>query len=68
MLLKLILLSIAIVGLAIAGIAIKMFVQKDGEFKKQCSSMDVHGNRVGCVCGGGEGSCENKSIEAHHNA
>ena len=67
MLLKLILLSIVIVGLAIAGIAIKMFVQKYGEFKKQCSSMDADGNRVGCACGGGEGSCENKSLEAHHH-
>ncbi len=68
MYLKLILLTIVIVGLAIAGIAIKMFVQKNGEFKKQCSSMDAQGNRVGCACGGGKGSCENSTLEPHHHA
>jgi len=63
MYLKLILLAIVIVGLAFAGIAIKMFFQKNGEFKKQCSSTDVHGNRLGCGCGGG-GSCE-RTDKAH---
>lgn len=63
MFLKIILLTIVIVGLAFAGIAIKMFVQKNGEFKKQCSSVDAHGNRMGCGCGGG-GSCE-RSDKAH---
>ncbi len=67
MYIKLILLTIVIVGIAFAGFAIKMFVKKNGEFKKQCSSMDAHGNRVGCACGGGEGSCENKSLEPHHH-
>lgn len=66
MYLKLILLSVIIVGLAIAGIAIKMFFVKGGEFKKQCSSVDAHGQRVGCACGGGEGSCERKSEEHTH--
>ena len=32
--LKLILITIIIVGIAVAGFAIKMFVKKDGEFKK----------------------------------
>jgi hypothetical protein len=61
MYLKLILLSIIIVGLAFAGIAIKMFVLKNGEFKKQCSSVDANGQKLGCGCGGGESSCERKS-------
>ncbi len=64
MFLKIILLTIVIVGLAFAGIAIKMFVQKNGEFKKQCSSVDAQGNRMGCGCGGGEGSCE-RTDKAH---
>jgi len=61
MYLKLILLSIIIIGLAFAGIAIKMFVLKNGEFKKQCSSVDANGQKLGCGCGGGEDSCERKS-------
>ncbi len=59
MYLKLILLSVVIIGFATAGIAVKMFLQKNGEFKKQCSSVDSHGNRIGCGCGGGKNSCEN---------
>lgn len=61
MYLKLILLSIVIIGLAMAGIAIKMFVLKNGEFKKQCSSVDASGQRLGCSCGATEGSCDNES-------
>jgi len=60
MYLKLILLSIVVIGIALAAIAIKMFVLKDGEFKKQCSSVDASGQRFGCSCGGDETSCENK--------
>ncbi|HMM11259.1 MAG TPA: hypothetical protein PKE03_04100 [Bacteroidales bacterium] len=62
MFLKILLLAVILVGLAMAGIAIKMFVLKNGEFKKQCSSVDVHGQKIGCTCGGGEGSCENKPM------
>jgi hypothetical protein len=58
MYLKLILFSVVIVGLAIAGIAIKMFFIKGSEFKKQCSSVDVQGRKIGCACGGD--SCERK--------
>jgi len=61
--LKLVLLTVVILGIAFAAIAIKMFFIKGSEFKKQCSSMDAHGNRIGCSCGGGEGSCENKHEE-----
>ena len=34
-------LSIVLVGIAIAGIAIKMFLQKDGQFSKTCSTIDT---------------------------
>jgi len=37
-------------AIAFAAIGIKMFVKKDGEFKKQCSSVDANGNRIGCTC------------------
>lgn len=66
MFLKLFLLSIAVVGIGLAGIAIKMFVQKNGEFKKQCSSVDARGQRIGCSCGGGANSCENKPENPQH--
>jgi hypothetical protein len=65
MYLKLILLSIILIGIAIAGFAVKMFFLKNGEFKKQCASTDPNGQRIGCACGGGEGSCERK---AHDHA
>lgn len=61
--LKVILLSIGLVALAIAAIAIKMFVKKDGEFKKSCSSVDpATGKRIGCTCGHGDGGehCDHK--------
>lgn len=62
MILKIVLLAVVIIGLSIAGIAIKMFVKKDGEFKKSCSSVDPNtGQRLGCTCGNAEGStCDNK--------
>lgn len=61
---KIILLSILIIGIAIAAIAIKLFVKKEGEFKKSCSSVDPEtGKRIGCSCGHGDGGdhCENTS-------
>lgn len=62
MIIKLLLLTIIIVGIAIAAIAIKMFIQKGGEFKKQCSSVDpTTGQRLGCSCEtGGKGTCRNE--------
>lgn len=59
--LKLILVAIALVGMAIAGIAIKLFVLKDGEFKKSCSSVDPNtGKAMACSCGGEtDDSCAN---------
>lgn len=63
MYLKLILLSIVIIGIALAGIAIKMFVLKNGEFKKQCSSVDANGERIGCVCDNNENTCKNEVAE-----
>ena len=53
-----------VVSIAIAAIAIKMFVKKDGEFKKSCSSLDpLTGKPLGCSCGNADGgsSCENKA-------
>ena len=62
---KLILLSVILIAIAIAAIAIKMFVKKDGEFRKSCSSVDPEtGKPLGCACGHGDGgaSCENKIV------
>lgn len=60
--LKVILFAVLLIGLAIAGIAVKMFVKKDGEFRKSCSSVHPEtGERIGCTCGKAEGVvCENK--------
>jgi hypothetical protein len=59
---KILLISVVFLALAFAGFAVKMFIKKDGEFKKQCSSVDPKtGQRVGCVCDGeGSGACENR--------
>jgi hypothetical protein len=64
--LKLLIITIILVGLAIAAIAIKMFVKKDGEFKKSCSSVDPDtGQRIGCSCGkSSDETCENKYAHA----
>lgn len=58
---KLILITIIIVGLAVAGFAIKMFVKKNGEFKKSCSSVDpTSGKKMECTCSSApEQKCEN---------
>jgi len=51
---------IALIGIAVAGIAIKMFVKKNGEFKKQCSVKDPKtGESLGCSCGGNGKTCHN---------
>lgn len=48
---KLILITALILGVAIAGIAIKMFLKKDGQFTKSCSSVDPKsGKNVACTC------------------
>lgn len=63
--LKLLLLTFVIIGVAIAGIAVKMFLKKDGEFKKSCSSVDPKsGKRLGCTCGNedGESACDNEKV------
>jgi hypothetical protein len=59
---KLLLITIVLIGIAFAGIGIKMFLKKDGEFKKQCGSIDPNtGQRIGCSCGGEKKeTCENK--------
>ncbi len=59
-------LTILLVGVAIAGIAIKMFLQKDGQFSKACSSVDTAtGKRIGCECGDGNPK-ECVNYEKHH--
>ena len=62
--LKLLIITIILVGLAIAAIAIKMFVKKDGEFKKSCGSVDpTTGQNIGCTCGNSsDEACENKLV------
>jgi len=59
--LKLLIIATLLVGLAIAGIAIRMFVLKDGQFKKSCSSLDPQsGQKMDCTCGGNqEAGCDN---------
>ena len=62
------LVSIVLIALAIGGIAIKMFVQKDGQFTKSCSSVDAAtGEKVGCVCGDNDPK-ECVNYEKHHGA
>lgn len=70
MYLKLLLLTIVILAIAFAGIAIKMFFKKDGEFKKQCSTLDPQtGKSLGCSCEGApsDGSCRNDDEDEEHN-
>ena len=67
---QIILLTVVLIALAFAGFAIKILVTKKGEFKKTCSTVDPKtGERLGCVCGegNGSGSCENKD-EVHVHA
>ncbi len=43
--------SIFILGFAIVGFAIKIVFKKNGEFKRQCSSVNpITGERIGCSC------------------
>jgi hypothetical protein len=67
MLFQVLLISIILVGLAFAGFAIKMFFNKNAEFKKSCASIDpATGSPYGCSCGNGDGgeSCENSRQSA----
>ena len=62
---KILLITIVFLALAFAGFAVKMFFKKDGEFKKECSTVDPRtGQPLGCSCGGnGDGSCRNEDEE-----
>lgn len=58
------LLTLLILSVAIAAIAIRMFVKKDGAFRKSCSSVDPKtGQPFGCTCGQADGDdrCENRA-------
>ena len=47
-------------------IVIKMFFKKNGEFKKQCSSVDpLTGERIGCTCVNSSVYNECKSTKKH---
>lgn len=61
--LKLILITASILAIAIFGIAIKMFLKKDGQFTKSCSSVDPKsGKNVACTCHDNEGAkCDNEN-------
>ncbi len=60
------LLTFALLALAIGGIAIKMFVKKNGEFKKQCATIEFEtGEKIGCVCDS-ERHEDCKYYELHH--
>ncbi len=70
MYLKLLLITIVLMAVAFLALGIKMFIKKDGEFKKQCSTVDPHtGKNLGCSCEGapGDGSCRNDKDEHDHN-
>jgi len=67
--LKILLITLLILALAVAGIAIKMFVKRDGEFKKSCSGVDPStGQKIGCTCGNSDGGsqCANRSEKETH--
>ncbi len=72
MFIKVLLITVVFLALAVAGFAIKMFFVKNGEFKKQCSSVDPHtGKNLGCSCEGapGDGRCrkEDEKHSHHHH-
>lgn len=58
--------SLVILALCFCFIGIKMFLKKNGEFKKQCSSVDpLTGERIGCTCGNSSVYNECKSSKKH---
>jgi len=57
-------------AIVFAALGIKMFIKKDGEFKKQCSTIDPDtGKNLGCSCTGapGDGSCRSDNDEHDHH-
>lgn len=57
-------------AIVFAALGIKMFIKKDGEFKKQCSTVDPHtGKNLGCSCEGApsDGSCRNDDDHNHEH-
>lgn len=50
--LKILLPAVILIGIAWAAIAIKMFLKRNGEFRKSCSSQaNNSGKPVPCACG-----------------
>jgi hypothetical protein len=63
---QLFLITLGLLTLALLGIAIKMFVKKDGEFKKQCLTIEFEsGEKIGCICDS-ERHEDCKYYEIHH--
>ncbi len=66
MFLKLLLITLVLIAIAFLAIGVKMFLQKGGEFKKSCSTIDTtSGEKVGCVCES-EDETKCKYYEEHH--
>ena len=60
--LKIVLPAMILLGIAWAAIAIKMFLKRNGEFRKSCGSQnDSAGKTVRCSCGkSSEDNCHNQ--------
>lgn len=64
-LLLVLLVSIAILALSFCFIGIKMFLKKNGEFKRRCANVDPYtGNRSNCVCG--KNNVLKDKCDSHH--
>jgi len=69
MTLKLIIITTILLALAVGGIAIKMFLQKNGQFTKSCSSnTDKDGKPIDCICAGHEVEQECPNYAKHHES
>jgi hypothetical protein len=63
---KLFIIVVGLLGFAFAAIAIKMFFIKGSVFTKSCSSVDVHGQKIGCSCGDMAPGEKCDKFEEHH--
>ncbi|HSW67526.1 MAG TPA: hypothetical protein VLH16_03005 [Bacteroidales bacterium] len=59
---KIVLPAMILLGIAWAAIAIKMFLKRNGEFRKSCESQNNSaGKTVSCACGkSSEDNCHNQ--------
>lgn len=57
--------TFVILALCFCFIGIKMFVKKNGEFKRHCASVDpITGDRTSCVCG--KNNVFKDDCDSHH--